>query len=65
MNIVNNTKQKNSGKYIVHIRTGLVLKARFAKEPIDCFNLFISDAVKKEILTVCGALQKNSCPSCA
>lgn len=44
------TKQKTSAKNIVHIRPGPVTEARFAKEPIDCFNLFISDVVKKEIL---------------
>ncbi|KFM56992.1 hypothetical protein X975_25586, partial [Stegodyphus mimosarum] len=38
-------------KNIVHIRPGPVAEARFAKEPIDCFNLFISDVVKEEIFT--------------
>lgn len=47
----NNINLKTSAKNIVHIRPGPVADARIAKEPIDCFNLFISHEIIQEILT--------------
>lgn len=45
------TNRKSSVKNIVHINPGPVVDAPIAKKTITCFNLFISDEIRQEIVT--------------